>query len=547
MLTAQFDEVEQQLFRGEPIGVGDNPLTNPWGCAFEHICVADIQDRCLETYINVNLHFFLDDNCEGAIAFADNTVSHLASDVYQLADDFVAACNAFNERASTNTPWHQDRWGAPITSAQCIPLRFVLNGVYFHCESAAQLISPGGFISGYSSIYDNPTYAAGFNMFLFDINATSNGFVPFYGARWGAIETFSRGSFIHEVGHGLELRHTHDGNNTLFDNCLDTWWRPREAYDANGDGLNEYFNNRCWDNTTATRGRLAGTPLGAPTYDFCDTDLAVVNTQHPCCDWLRQNNNLMTHSSWTINPDYASLPPCQMEILLTDLTETKCDLIEAINPSCPPPSAFVGLLPTVNTDEDCAFCFHTEASMHDANHRITIQLQTATGYVNFHSTNWEVGAAEKFCIAVSTTAHDKFAKALLLPDEGYRFILETRNQCGDIASYSLDFSTPAEGCDIDVPTSPVILESEIAVFPNPVWGGATLSYRSLEEADIKIYKSSIGTNGTVTSPVLKAEASGIKEAGNHSVQFSQYEMVQGVNYIIIVADDVSYIRSVIKY
>lgn len=87
---------------------------------------------------------------------------------------------------------------------------------------------------------------------------------------------------------------------------------------------------------------------------------------------------------------------------------------------------------------------------------------------------------------------------------------------------------------------------EVEIYPNPFWDGTTLQYRTLEAADIKILTSGFNTTGTYTPPALKEEASGYKEAGDHNVNFANYELANGLNYIFIVANGVTYVKSVVK-
>jgi hypothetical protein len=69
--------------------------------------------------------------------------------------------------------------------------------------------------------------------------------------------------------------------------------------------------------------------------------------------------------------------------------------------------------------------------------------------------------------------------------------------------------------------------------------------RTLNSYDIFYY--SLGNGGTGGQPIFKAADSGYKAAGEHTVNFTDAEMGQGLNYIIIYAGGVSYVKRAIKY
>jgi hypothetical protein len=258
----------------------------------------------------------------------------------------------------------------------------------------------------------------------------------------------------------------------------------------------------------------------------------------------------MTHSSWKTNPDYASFTPCQIDLALEELTGGKCELIEAINSGCPPPSAFIDLPPTIDTINSCGYCLILEGSTNDNDHKISLEVQSQTGWQPFISGNWTAGPATKFCVAIDANVlFINNVSHLLTPNTQYRLQLETRNLCGDTDIDSYVF-TSSQICDLGgttVPNDPTVFESFLTVWPNPRYQGARLDYEMQSTGDVQVYLSRIGVTQGYQSPQHIPEASGTKDAGSHQVIFNANELVHGLNYIIIQVDGATFARPVFKY
>ena len=55
-----------------------------------------VQDNCIPVYINVNVHFFLDDNCQGNIATAPGVTGNLnPTNAFEIAEQMINDANAF--------------------------------------------------------------------------------------------------------------------------------------------------------------------------------------------------------------------------------------------------------------------------------------------------------------------------------------------------------------------------------------------------------------------------------------------------------------------
>ncbi|MBC6996242.1 hypothetical protein QWY85_19500 [Neolewinella lacunae] len=377
-----------------------------------------------------------------------------------------------------------------------------------------------------------------FNIFIANVNGPDNGFARGLGSTTLVNENFSAQLLIHELGHGLVLQHTFDGTPQNNDDCDDTpfisW-----TYDRNGDGSIDASGNRCWNLSNVDTSGI----------NLCQPNGTTVVNSHPCCEQRYQNNNMMTYASYASDPNVSAFTPCQMGKMLDNLLNDKCDLIDEINPGCPPASAHIGLLPIVDFSEDCKFSFYFQASTNEVEYRVTYEVQQPNGsFTTFRQTDWIDGQAGQDRVAVGTKEHDKFANIVLLSNATYNVIIETRNLCGDTDLYARQFTTG--NCDLrpadDGGTFNPLEDGSVVVYPNPSINGTTLSYTTNAEADIKIYLTTSSGNGNSVQTLLKQADSGNKEACTYSVYFPTHELGEGLNYISIHADDNIVVRRVQK-
>ena len=122
------------------------PLSENEGSALPTIqnCldVEDIVYNCTPVWIAVNVHVFLDDNCEGNIAISDGAFCQdcdlTAENVDVIIEDFIHRANQFAENISDNIPWTSELIAVgqdPTTAtAQCFPYRLLLKGIHVHCN-----------------------------------------------------------------------------------------------------------------------------------------------------------------------------------------------------------------------------------------------------------------------------------------------------------------------------------------------------------------------------------------------------------------------------
>jgi hypothetical protein len=306
-------------------------------------------------YIRVVVHFFIDDECEGDMAAASNVSVDLdPKNTWIIARKMVDDANNHYITMSENPDelnhqWNSQYHGADPSPAHPIPIRYILMDVFIHCDTDAQIthIGPEKF-ENYLSDHLNCL-----NIFISDIPYSSQcdcdpgGFFN-HSPVLIVNEHFASGLFNHEVGHFLDLPHTH-GNPYI---CSDTWryiwdWEPCGA-------PAEYNENTCWDHIPKYNNQ-----------DACDDNIFC--EEHPCCWWGAQNNNLMTYSSWAPNPIYTALTQCQLGLALDRLANSRCDYVEAVNPECAPVSAITS--PIID-EGSCHYCIDLRASMNATSYKL---------------------------------------------------------------------------------------------------------------------------------------------------------------------------------
>jgi len=74
--------------------------TSPMNYCFD---IGWVQANCVNVYVNVNVHFFLDDNCEGTVATAPGVSGDLTpQNAFYLAEKMIDDANAFLQAMSEN-------------------------------------------------------------------------------------------------------------------------------------------------------------------------------------------------------------------------------------------------------------------------------------------------------------------------------------------------------------------------------------------------------------------------------------------------------------
>ena len=473
------------------------------------------------------MHFFLDDNCEGALSFENNPGGDEFSpeNAFTLADELIDNANNFNEVINQNMQkqWHQAEHGALVTDFQCIPTRYVLCGVQIHCDTDAQdIITSFSELNGYTI---NNT--SEINIFVTNITSGSGAGFTWLRADRVAIENFSGQLLNHEIGHCLNLKHPHRTNG---DDCSDTWALAWE-WDLDGDGATDQAGRTCWNNSPGYEGQ-----------DACDTNL--FSEEHPCCPWINQNNNVMTYSAWANNSTYAAMTPCQINRTVSHINAAKCDFLAEPIENCPPVKAFVGTVPSISGTEDCPTCFYLSASDNEDEYEIKVFSQNGSVPV---STGTIQGNAGKFCInpVIAVPSKDPVWPNGFTAGETYTIKLTVRNDCGDAHQHQLSFVLP-EPCHVESTgggnNSGGQAIGSINVSPNPSSGMININFDANDTGILKIY----GIHNNSNSSYGIVHETSITTIDQQSISLNINNWLIGSNSLIFDFKGEVYVETIIK-
>ena len=471
-------------------------------------------------YVRVNIHFFLDDNCEGTVAYGNATTLDLnPENAFALAEQAINDANDFMEDISDNEPWNQAENGAEVTGPQCVPVRYVLSGVYVHCSSDAQLITGFGFFDDNPGFFENQNTEI--NLFISNLdfpifNGTSPSGVGINSSNYAYNDNLNPGLFNHEMGHVFSLGHTFHGN----DQCDDTWGFNWE-WDSDGNGTPDQSAENCWDEKP-NAGDLNGNNIIDPEEDYCNEDF--FPDPHPCCEWSAQNNNVMAYGTYANNGRYAVMTPCQVERMLADLADNMCDYIEVVgDPHCPPPYANIETLPMDGLLEgDCYFCVYMEATMNDRFYNLKIEEVHPDGTSTpIIPGVWRDGPVQNICSNIYSTS----PKKLFQPGKTYKVTLTVKNACGQEHEATETISIP----ELDIYWAACQEEKYFRAFvsPNPSIDALNINYELDLEGEIEMFILSTfdGLNETVIE--TKDE-----EIGTYQKSLNISNYAPGVYYLI---------------
>ncbi len=109
---------------GFACGVDENqqPMTVDPNAINHCFNVQNIWDNCVTVWVRVNIHFFLDDNCDGGIQIIPGDDFVAAADGYQVAETLINNANNTLEAMENHHQWNSESWPPTVvTEATCIP------------------------------------------------------------------------------------------------------------------------------------------------------------------------------------------------------------------------------------------------------------------------------------------------------------------------------------------------------------------------------------------------------------------------------------------
>ncbi len=367
----------------------------------------------------------------------------------------------------------------PPGEGACVPIRWVLNDVIFHCDS---LWKERGVFTSRDS-FPRPSDVNNqfglntdteYNIYIMTHNEASGEANGLGGSANSMVTNgFSRGLFNHEMGHVLGLRHSWG-----FDRIDDT---PETAFDfdLNCDGTisSSEMNLQCWNNFASQNPIPSWNHSTGSFPNACDAGPPCAE-QHPCCGWTNQNNNFMAYNAH--NDCCGACTHGQIRVMVQTINDDQCDYIEDIGGDCPPPMPILEVLPVQNMYEtNCSFCFYIGASMNETAYKM--EFFEAASHTLVHTTGLLPGPAPKtYCIDVSGKTLS-WANGFQAGTD-YIARLTVENGCGNQKEKELQFTLPSN-C---IPKNPPTFDWLKMPAPNPHNEDFSFQYEIFEEGELEI-------------------------------------------------------------
>ena len=486
--------------------------------------VNDILVNCTPVYFRINIHYFLDDNCEGEIAVGteeDPIVSQ--TDAMQKAENLIDEVNSFFDVMSQNLiernhMWGNEAMGVEPSPAQCLPFRFVLDDVFIHCDTEAQTTPTLG-LSDFSPYFTNDETVL--NIFVGNLpNHSSTGFT-IRKDDWMVVETLSAGLSVHEIAHMFGLGHQHDNFNV--NGCNDIW-QSQHLWDHDCDAStpDQTLVYGCWDHQPE---------------EGCDQDENC--EQHPCCpaNWGNQHNNISGYSAWASNPDYASVSACQLEVMVNGILG-KCDFIAAVDPNCPPPNANITLPAIAQGSDNCPFSFFLSGSVNEVGYSYIILDENGN---ELNPSGLLSGNAKDLDIYTIDDGYGGVAWPYgMVAGKEYTLVLTVWSDCGTSNTARMEFTLPLpQACGVKEKSTNFIFEY---VTPNPTnTDQVSVGLNILKQKNAKI---------VLSSPLQASAATilynGLLPEGSQVVDLDLTGVTNGVHIVTIIMDDQIFSKTIVK-
>jgi hypothetical protein len=403
-----------------------------------------VYKNCIPVYVRVNLHFFVNDKCNGLV----QQMNKIQKDVYGIAEEMIYYANKTFEN-------NEAQWQVVGAVAPCVPVRLVLKGIHMHCKSDA--VGIVNTIELNEQFGVNKTTEINFYIADTDIGASGIGY---HLDRSGSATFFNKeswwtiGNFVHELGHILNLDHSFS-----TDDCDDTP-QIKFNWDKNCNGIFERSSNKdenekdltCWNKIEANKnkGEEGFSDINKNLVHDCNEKNPC--TECPCCRQEFIDNNVMSYSAIK-----SALTECQVKLMLEDLSEFNCGLIEKIG-DCPPATAFITQIPEDLKDESkCKECLILEASTNEEEYELKIYKRINGQEQLVYNGGKIIGQAQNFCYKTGTAFEG--LKNYLEHETKYVAYLVTKNSCSeDLFEY--EFITNSSDCNS-------VQYESLAITPNP--------------------------------------------------------------------------------
>jgi hypothetical protein len=385
------------------------------------IDVPAIMEDCIPVFINVNVHWFLEDDC-GDVYNIKELEGMRREEAFEYAHRLIEEANAMWINMADNEYYQASQAPEP-SKPQCIPIQYVLRDVLVHCDTKAQNTRVG-FTKFYPYVKDGDKFM---NIFISNVNGASG----FAGGRGHMLvmENISPALLNHEMGHNFSLMHAYineRSNAQTKNGCMDVFLPASIEWDGDGDGKmdNKKPKGNCWN--TMAGGDENKNGVG----DWCEG--IYKDNPHPCCSWAYQNNNLMVSSALANSPNYAAVTPCQIETMMHTINEKKLKYVEQVG-GCPPPSAVLGQFPKQERNsEESMHCFHMEASFNVDNYHYKIWDEATLVF----ESNAMIGQPEVWCLQ---EAEETSWMQKLVDGRTYTLELSVSNSCRQESQTSIQF------------------------------------------------------------------------------------------------------------
>lgn len=471
-----------------------------------------IFENCIPIYIKVNFHFFVNDDCSGDVSLPLDPTIVKQEDAAGWAGYIIYRAN--EDLANNMAQLNASGYNTSSSSPHCNPIRFVISGLYFHCDNADKF-------DGYSLTYLSSKYAINsnseLNVFMASFNHTSTSGAAFQGGSISSINRFDWQVLNHELVHNLSLGHSFDP-----DGCDDT---PKLTFD---------YDRNC-------DGQISANPVDKEKEQTCfglePSNSINCNPPSPCpiyhcCDQGWINNNIMSYNSpntaWT---------NCQILKALEHISNLKCEYIAQIGGNCPPLSAIITRQPKdIVKTKHCTYCFDLGASMGYNQYKIEIYDNIHPSSPSLiHTTNWLSGLAKKYCISGPLLGNWQDG---MLPDHPYLIKLVVKNDCSE-TDKSYPFILPVRDCTIvGVPNE----DYKISLSPNPASDYLIIHYELEETAEVRI----LVTHPMYTSFNYAVTSLMSQNQGIYNVNVPIESFYPGLNVIIFEVGGIILTKTFIK-